>query len=82
MLGAISFTVSMATAISNQDSINQFGELKDLSNDGKSMCQVEHLITVVRKPSGGKDGHVINARAQELFNPAFCYVRIYNKTSR
>ena len=37
---------------------------------------------MVWKPSGGQDGHVINARAQELFNLAVYYIWICNKTSR
>ena len=53
MLEAIGFTISAATAISNQEGTNQFSELKAFSDDGKSMRQAEHLIAVVRKPSGG-----------------------------
>ena len=64
MLEAIGFTISAATAISNQKGVNQFSELKSLSDDGQSMRQAKHLIAVVRKPSVGQDGHVINARAQ------------------
>ena len=64
MLEAIGFTISMAKAISNQEGINQFIEIKALSDGGNSMCQAEHLIAVVRNPSGGQDGHVINSCAQ------------------
>ena len=46
------------------------------------MRQSEHLIAVVRNPSVGQDGHVINDRAQELFNLAVYYVWICNRTSR
>ena len=65
MLEGIGFTISAATAISNQEGINQFIKLKALSNDGKGMRQDEQLISVVRKSSGGQDVHVINACAQE-----------------
>ena len=82
MLEAIGFTINDATEISNQEGFNQFSELQDLYNDGKSMRQAEHLIAVVRKPSGGQDGHMINARTQELFNLTVYYVWICNKTSR
>ena len=64
MLEGIGFTISAATAISNQGGINQFSELKALSDDGQGVCQTEHLISVVRKPGWGQDGHVINASAQ------------------
>ena len=64
MLEAIGFTISAATETSNQEGINQFSEIKALSDDRQSIRQIEHLIAVVRKPSGGQDGHVINARAQ------------------
>ena len=64
MLEGIRFTISAATAISNQEGINQFINLKALSDDRQGVRQSEHLITVERKPSGGQDGHVINARAQ------------------
>ena len=64
ILEAIGFTISAVTAISNQEDINQFSKIKTLSDDGRSMRQAEHLIAVVCKPSGGQDGHVINARAQ------------------
>ena len=40
-------------------------KLKALSDDGQSMRQAEHLVSVVHKPSGGQDGHVINYGAQE-----------------
>ena len=46
------------------------------------MCQAEHLISVVRKTSGGQDGHVISACAKELFNLAVSYIWICNNTSR
>ena len=65
MLEAIGFTISAATAIYNQDGINKFSELKDLSDERQSMLQAKHLITVVRKPSGGQEGHVINVHTQE-----------------
>ena len=64
MLEGIGFTISAATSISNQEGINQSIVIEALSNDGRSMRQAEHLIAVVYKPSGGQDGHVINARAQ------------------
>ena len=64
MLESIGFTISTATAISNQEGINKFSEFKALSDDGQSMRQAEHLIVVVCKPIGGQDGHVINYRAQ------------------
>ena len=82
MLEAIGFTINDATEISNQEGFNQFSELKALYDDGQSIRQAEHLIAVVRKPSGVQDGHVINARDQELFNLAVYYVCICNKTSR
>ena len=82
MLEGIGFNISAATAISSQEGINQFSELKALSNDRQGMRQAENLIAVVRKPSGGQDGNVINARDQELFNLAVYYVWICNKTSR
>ena len=50
--------------VSNQEGINQFSELKALSDGGKGMRQSKHLIAVVRKPIGGQGVHVINARAQ------------------
>ena len=81
MLEGIIFTISLSMEIYNQEGINQFGELKAFSNDRKCIHQAENLIDVVRKPSGGKDDHVINSRAQELFNLAFYYVWICNKTS-
>ena len=56
--------MSAATAIYNQEGINQFIELKALSDDGKIMHQAKHLIAVVYNPSGVKDGHVINACTQ------------------
>ena len=64
MLEDIGFTLSADMAISNQEVINQFSELKALSDDGQGMSQAEHLIDVVRKLGGGKDGHVINACTQ------------------
>ena len=82
MLEGISFTISVATAISNQEGINQFSEIKALSDDEQGTRQAEHLIGVVCRLSGGQDGHVINARAQELFNLGVYYVWICNKTSR
>ena len=82
MLEGINFTISAATAISNQEGINQFSKFKALSDDGQGMRQAEHLIYVERNPSGGQDSHVINARAQYLFNLAVYYVSIRNKTSR
>ena len=82
MLEGIGFTISAATSISNQEGINQSIVIEALSNDGQGMGQAEHLIDVVRKPIEGQDGHVINARAQELFNLAVYYVWIFNKTSR
>ena len=78
----IGFTIRTATEISNQDGIKQFIKIKALPDDGQGMRQDEHLIDVVLKPTGGHDGHVINARAQELFNLAVYYVWIFNKTSR
>ena len=68
MLEVIGCTINDATTISNQEGINHFSEIKALSGDGQSMRQAEHLIAVVRKPNGGQDVHMINARAQELFN--------------
>ena len=65
MLEGIGFTISAAMAISNQEGINKFSELKVLSDDGQSRSQAEHLITVVRNPSGGQYVHLINYRAQE-----------------
>ena len=65
MLEAIGFTIIAAMAISNQEGINKFSELKVLSDDGQSRSQAEHLITVVRNPSGGQYVHLINYRAQE-----------------
>ena len=82
MFEGIGFTISAATAIYNQEGINQFSELKDLSDDRQGMCQAGNLIAVVRNPSGGQDGHMINALSQELFNLAVYYVWICNKTSR
>ena len=64
MLEAISFNISAVTAISNQEGINQFSELKALSDDGKIMRQSEHLIVVVHKPGVGQDGHMINVHDQ------------------
>ena len=64
MLEGIVFAISADTDISNQEDINQFSKIKTLSDDGRSMRQAEQLIAVVCKPSGGQDGHVINARAQ------------------
>ena len=61
MLEGIGFTISASTEISNQEGIYQFSELKALSDYGNGMRQDEHLIAVVRKPSGEQDGHVINA---------------------
>ena len=82
MLEAIGFTISAATEISNQEGINQFSELKALSDNGHRMRQAEHLIATVHKQSGGQDGHVINGRAQEWYNLGFYYVCLCNKTSR
>ena len=65
MLEGIGFTISTATAISNQEGINQFSKLNVLSDDWQCMRQAEHLIAVVRKLNGGQDVHVINAHAQE-----------------
>ena len=64
MLEGIGFTIRTATDISNQDGIKQFSNIKALPDDGQGMRQDEHLIAVVRKPSGVQDGHVINALAQ------------------
>ena len=74
MLEGIGFTISVDTAISNQEGINQFSELKALTNDRKGTSQAKYLITVVRKPSVGQDGNVINTRDQELFNLTVYYV--------
>ena len=64
MLEGISFTISVATAIYIQEGINQFRKFKAFYNYGQGMYQAEHLIDVLHKPSGGQDGHVINARSQ------------------
>ena len=53
MLEAIGFTISAATAISNQEGTNQFSELKAFSDDGKSMRQAKHMITAVHNTSWG-----------------------------
>ena len=82
MLEAIGFTISADTAISNQQGINRFSDMKAMSDDGQSMRQDEHLVAVARQPIVGKDGLLINARAQELFNLVVYYVWICNKTSR
>ena len=82
MLEGIGFTISAATSISNQKGTNQFSKIKALSDDEQGTRQAEHLIDVVCRLSGGQDGHVINARAQELFNLGVYYVWICNKTSR
>ena len=82
MLEGIGFTISATTEISNQEGINQFSNLETLSDDGQGMNQDQHMIAVVRKPSGGQDGHVINAYAQQLFNLTVYYAWICNKTSR
>ena len=73
MLEGIGFNISAATMIYNLEGINQFSKLKALSDYGQGMRQDEHLIAVVRKPSGEQDGHVINARTQGLFNLAVYY---------
>ena len=39
MLEVIGCTINDATAISDQEGINQFSEIKDLSDDGHSMRQ-------------------------------------------
>ena len=65
MFEAIGFTISADIVISDQRGINKFSELKVLSDDGQSRSQAEHLITVVRNPSGGQYVHLINYRAQE-----------------
>ena len=39
MLEGIGFTISAATAISNQEGINQFSELKAFYDDGQGMRQ-------------------------------------------
>ena len=46
MLEAIGFTISAATAISNQEGINRFSEMKAMSDDGQIMRQDEHLVAV------------------------------------
>ena len=74
MLEGNGFNISADTAVSNQEGINQFSELKALTNDRKGTSQAKYLITVVRKPSVGKDGNVINTRDQELFNLTVYYV--------
>ena len=77
MFERLDYTPEAATALVDEQGISDVEDIADLSSE-----QVDKLISVVRKPGGGQDGHVVSFTAQTLFHSLVYYVQHRRRTSR
>ena len=77
MFERLDYTPEAATVLVDEQGISDVEDIADLSSE-----QVDKLISVVRKPGGGQDGHVVSFTAQTLFHSLVYYVQHRRRTSR